>query len=147
MCYKLVLPELMVAGAPEGYGIFSSGGAPFFRHFSNMLYSDSNGCSFRPRLISSVSIFVINVMGIHWLPLLSSQHLFASLEVSDFNPWDVMIWGSAKFFTLEKESPCWKWLGAAVLDQAIRRFSCEGKIYFLLSKEPSRALSLTIPHR
>jgi hypothetical protein len=54
----------MVDGAAEGYGIFSSGAPWFFRHFSNLLYSDSKGCCFRPHLVSSVSIFVINIMGI-----------------------------------------------------------------------------------
>jgi len=55
----------MVDGAPEGYGIFSSGAARFFRHFSNLLYSESKGCSFRPHLVSSFGIFMINVKGIH----------------------------------------------------------------------------------
>jgi hypothetical protein len=86
-----------------------------------------------PRLVSSVTIFVINIMGIHWLLLLTSYHLFLPFwRFSDFNPWDVMMWGSAKFFYVKKESAWSKWLGAAGLEPAIQDFLAE-EIYIFSS--------------
>jgi len=91
----------MFDGAPKGYGILSSGAAQLFRHFSNLLYSDSNCCSLKPHLVLCVSIFVINVMGIHWLLSLFFCQLGDS-QISIRGTW----WCEdlRHFFTLKKVS-------------------------------------------
>jgi hypothetical protein len=125
----------MVDGAPEGYGIFFQSGRSVYRALLKFAVSDNKDCSFRPHLVSSVSIFVINIMGIHRLLLLTSYHVFMPFwRFSDFNPWDVTMWGSAKLFYVKKESTCSKWLGAAGLDPAIQDFLAEERYIFFPPK-------------